>query len=94
MFATLKSFPGWPARLPRHLPESSYNYGMLKRLKVRLYEALDGDAHEHSLTVKTDEKLQAVHRSAKFSFPTSDIGQMLSEIERPATISSAQTRNT
>jgi hypothetical protein len=67
---------------------------MLKGLKVRLQKALDGDAQEHSLTLKTDAKSEAVHRSAEFSFPTSDIDQMLSEIEQPAAISSIQTRNT
>ena len=32
--------------------------------------------------IEPETKLKAVRRGAKYSFPTADIGQMLSEIER------------
>lgn len=40
------------------------------------------DARAGRPSIEPETKLKAVRLGAKYSFPTSDIGQMLSEIER------------
>ena len=56
---------------------------MRERLKwVEWVRRALGDARARRPVIEPETKLKAVRRAAKYSFPTADVEQMLSEIER------------